>query len=78
MSHSLLTNKTDENIIEASGKMVVLDKLLPKLKEAGHRVLIFSQFTSMLDILQVIIIICFSVMCMPNKAILGLLQLPWT
>lgn len=30
----------------------MLDKLLPKLKEAGHRVLIFSQFTSMLDILQ--------------------------
>ncbi|CAN0483408.1 unnamed protein product [Discosporangium mesarthrocarpum] len=27
-----------------SGKLVLLDKLLPRLKEQGHRVLIFSQF----------------------------------
>jgi SWI/SNF-related matrix-associated actin-dependent regulator of chromatin subfamily A member 5 len=32
--------------------MVVLDKLLRKLKAAGSRVLIFSQMTRMLDILQ--------------------------
>ena len=30
-------------IISCSGKMVLLDKLLPKLQSEGHRVLIFSQ-----------------------------------
>lgn len=32
--------------------MQVLGELLPALKEGGHRVLIFSQWTSMLDILE--------------------------
>jgi SNF2 family DNA or RNA helicase len=32
--------------------MVLLDKLLPKLKREGHKVLLFSQFISMLDILS--------------------------
>ncbi len=35
-----------------SGKMMVLDKLLPKLKAQGSRVLLFSQMTRMLDILE--------------------------
>ena len=35
----------------ASGKLKVLDRLLTRLKAAGHRVVIFSQFTAMLDIL---------------------------
>ena len=39
-------------LIEASGKLTFLAKLLPKLKERGHRVLIFSQFLDMLDILE--------------------------
>ena len=39
-------------LVRASGKLVLLDKLLPKLKEDGHRVLIFSQFKIMLDILE--------------------------
>ena len=34
------------------GKMVILDKLLVKLKEQGSRVLIFSQMTRQLDILE--------------------------
>ena len=38
-------------LIMASGKMVLLDKLLPRLKETGHRVLIFSQMVRVLDIL---------------------------
>ena len=33
--------------------MVLLDKLLPKLQAEGHKVLIFSQMTKMLDILEV-------------------------
>ncbi len=34
-----------ENLIKASGKLVLLDKLLVKLKREGHKVLIFSQMT---------------------------------
>ena len=37
---------------ESSGKMQLLNKLLPKLKSAGSRVLIFSQMTRVLDILE--------------------------
>lgn len=38
-------------LVRASGKLVLLDKLLPRLQEGGHRILIFSQFCIMLDIL---------------------------
>ena len=40
------------HIWEACGKMMLLHKLLPKLKERGSRVLIFSQMTRVLDILE--------------------------
>lgn len=39
-------------LINSSGKMVLIDKLLPKLKANGHRVLIFSQMVRCLDILE--------------------------
>jgi chromodomain-helicase-DNA-binding protein 4 len=39
-------------LIEASGKLSFLAKILPKLKERGHRILIFSQFLDMLDLLE--------------------------
>ncbi|KAK8737028.1 hypothetical protein OTU49_004766 [Cherax quadricarinatus] len=39
-------------LIQSSGKMVLVDKLLPKLKDNGHRVLIFSQMVKLLDILE--------------------------
>ena len=39
-------------LIANSGKMVLLDKLLTRLKANGSRVLIFSQMTSLLDILE--------------------------
>ncbi|KAL4782970.1 SNF2 family N-terminal domain-containing protein [Aspergillus varians] len=38
-------------LITSSGKMMLLDQLLAKLKRDGHRVLIFSQMVKMLDIL---------------------------
>ena len=38
-------------LIKGSGKLFLLDKLLVRLKETGHRVLIFSQMVRMLDIL---------------------------
>ncbi|KAL3700060.1 hypothetical protein R1sor_018082 [Riccia sorocarpa] len=45
-------NNAQNSLMEASGKMILVDKLLPMLKEAGRRVLIFSQFTMMLDLLE--------------------------
>mmetsp|Transcript_2589 Transcript_2589/g.5909 ORF Transcript_2589/g.5909 Transcript_2589/m.5909 type:complete len:921 (-) Transcript_2589:134-2896(-) len=41
-----------EHLIENSGKLLVLDKLLKKLKKDGSRVLIFCQMTRMIDILE--------------------------
>ncbi|KAF9812523.1 hypothetical protein IEO21_06162 [Rhodonia placenta] len=43
---------TDEHLVENSGKMVILDKLLGSMKVKGSRVLIFSQMSRMLDILE--------------------------
>ncbi|BBM99082.1 protein Mpsnf1.8 [Marchantia polymorpha subsp. ruderalis] len=43
---------TQNPLQEASGKMILVDKLLPMLKGMGRRVLIFSQFTMMLDLLE--------------------------
>eukprot|EP00981_Chlorochromonas_danica_P016009 scaffold15198_cov338-Ochromonas_danica.AAC.1 len=39
-------------LVKTSGKMTLLDKLLPKLFQDQHRVLIFSQFRIMLDIIE--------------------------
>ncbi|PFH59570.1 hypothetical protein XA68_12138 [Ophiocordyceps unilateralis] len=43
---------TDEHLVYNAGKMVVLDKLLARLKAQGSRVLIFSQMSRLLDILE--------------------------
>lgn len=40
-----------KGLITSSGKMMLLDQLLTKLRKDGHRVLIFSQMVKMLDIL---------------------------
>lgn len=62
----------DEDLVSCSGKMKLLDRIIPKLRDEGHKVrnsdytcnviyqprhflpqiLIFSQMTKMLDILQ--------------------------
>lgn len=44
--------RVNEYLIRASGKMVLLDKLLPKLKAQGSKVLIFSQMTKCLDLIE--------------------------
>ncbi|KAF7667870.1 hypothetical protein LDENG_00040700 [Lucifuga dentata] len=44
--------KIDEQLVQSSGKFLILDRLLPALKERGHKVLIFSQMTSILDVLM--------------------------
>jgi SWI/SNF-related matrix-associated actin-dependent regulator of chromatin subfamily A member 5 len=42
-----------EHLVTACEKLRILDKLLEKLyKEGGHKVLIFSQMTTILDILE--------------------------
>jgi chromodomain-helicase-DNA-binding protein 4 len=40
------------NLVEASGKLLLLSVMLPKLMERGHRVLIFSQFLHCLTIIE--------------------------
>ncbi|TNM99794.1 hypothetical protein fugu_012827 [Takifugu bimaculatus] len=44
--------KIDEQLVQSSGKFLILDRMLPALKRRGHKVLIFSQMTSILDILM--------------------------
>lgn len=46
------TTPCGEDIVSASGKMVILDRLLAKLKAKGHRVVLFSQYTRTLDIIS--------------------------
>ncbi|KAF9903864.1 hypothetical protein EC991_003241 [Linnemannia zychae] len=41
-----------KSLIEAGGKLELLHNMLPKLKQNGHRVLIFSTMTRLLDILE--------------------------
>ncbi|KAJ7077900.1 SNF2 family N-terminal domain-containing protein [Mycena belliarum] len=43
---------TDEHLVQNSGKMLILDKLLESMKAKGSRVLIFSQMSRVLDILE--------------------------
>jgi DNA helicase INO80 len=42
-----------EELLKDSGKLKTLDNLLTKLKKEGHRVLLYSQMTKMIDILEV-------------------------
>ncbi|PWN44391.1 hypothetical protein IE81DRAFT_345625 [Ceraceosorus guamensis] len=41
-----------DGLINASGKMLMLNRLLERLFKGGHKVLIFSQFTKILDIIE--------------------------
>ncbi|CAG8519866.1 14502_t:CDS:10 [Cetraspora pellucida] len=43
---------TDEHLVDNAGKMIVLDRLLKRLKSQGSRVLLFSQMSRVLDILE--------------------------
>ncbi|KAF8249851.1 hypothetical protein K440DRAFT_542631 [Wilcoxina mikolae CBS 423.85] len=42
----------DESIVTESGKMMLLERLVPELIKRGHKILIFSQFKKMLDIIE--------------------------
>lgn len=55
-------DKTEDEIqmiglISSSGKLVLIDKLLPKLHADGHKVLIFSQMVRVLDLLEEYLVI---------------------
>ena len=57
-NHSMLVQHEEHSgqdkllsLIRGSGKLILLDKLLTRLREGGHRVLIFSQMVMMLDII---------------------------
>lgn len=53
LSEGLTTDiERHDMMVKCCGKMVLLDKLLPKLKEGGHKLLIFSQMVRVLDILE--------------------------
>lgn len=49
--------KIDEDLVLKCGKMKMLDRMLPALLKKGHKMLIFSQMTRMLDILEDYLII---------------------
>lgn len=44
--------KIDQDIIKVSGKILVLDAMLKKLKRDGHKVLLFSTMTMVLDVIE--------------------------
>ncbi|CAI4227605.1 unnamed protein product [Auanema sp. JU1783] len=44
--------QTQKSLVQTSGKLVLIEKLLPKLKKDGHKVLIFSQMVKVLDLLE--------------------------
>jgi ATP-dependent DNA helicase len=48
-SHGQLV--VDARLVQSSGKLRLLDRVLPALRAEGHRVLLFSQMTSTLDLL---------------------------
>eukprot|EP00698_Gefionella_okellyi_P022852 TRINITY_DN7652_c0_g1_i1.p1 TRINITY_DN7652_c0_g1~~TRINITY_DN7652_c0_g1_i1.p1 ORF type:complete len:1123 (+),score=256.91 TRINITY_DN7652_c0_g1_i1:28-3369(+) len=44
--------QTNEELIRASGKFELMDRMLPKFFKTGHRVLIFCQMTKLMDIME--------------------------
>lgn len=46
------TSLSHRSLVDASSKLQLLEVLLPKLQERGHRVLIFSQFLNMLNMVE--------------------------
>jgi superfamily II DNA or RNA helicase len=43
---------THRNLVDAAGKLQLLELMLPKLQKRGHRVLVFSQFLENLDVME--------------------------
>ena len=43
---------SSRDLYRVSGKFELLDRVLPKLKESGHRVLMFCQMTTLMNIME--------------------------
>ena len=43
---------TTADLYRASGKFELLDRMLPKFKETGHRILLFCQMTQLMTIME--------------------------
>lgn len=59
-----------------AGKLVLLDKLLPRLQSRGSRVLIFSQMTRLLDVLEDYFLYRGYKYCRIDGALAGQLSVP--
>lgn len=46
------SSETTEQMVTCASKLLLIDRLLKRLFARGHKVLLFSQFTTMLDILE--------------------------
>ena len=46
------TSDPDSTLVTSSGKMLMLDRLIPALFKRGHKIILFSQFSRQLDILE--------------------------
>uniref|UniRef100_A0A5K3F5H9 Helicase C-terminal domain-containing protein n=1 Tax=Mesocestoides corti TaxID=53468 RepID=A0A5K3F5H9_MESCO len=44
--------KSIHELVRMSGKLLLLDRLLQKLVASGHKTLVFSQFTMVLDVIE--------------------------
>ena len=51
-NHNIPNPHWNRHLIAGSGKMEILDRMLTKLCAAGHKVLIFTQFAQVLDVLE--------------------------
>lgn len=47
-----LNNFLSKDLYRVSGKFELLDRVLPKLKASGHRILMFCQMTSLMTIME--------------------------
>ena len=45
-------NQFLQELLQASGKLSLIDSMLQRMKALGHRVLIYSQFTTLLNLLE--------------------------
>ena len=52
ITRGMSESEVNEALIKSSSKMILVDKLLKKLREGGHKVLIFSQMVLVLNILE--------------------------
>jgi chromodomain-helicase-DNA-binding protein 7 len=42
-----------QSLLDSSGKLILLDKFIQKFKDEGHKMLIFSQFKKMLEVIEI-------------------------